>query len=50
MFYKIDLENYYDETRRRISELKDNVSMLKGKASDIKSEIQSKEKYFNTCS
>lgn len=44
------LQKHYTETKTRITELKNTLVSLKVKAVDIKTDIQSKEKYFNTCS
>ncbi len=44
------MQKYNEETKTRINELKNTLVGLKAKAVEIKTDIQSKEKYFNTCS
>lgn len=50
LYQFLELQKYNEETKTRINELKNTLTNLKAKAVDIKTDIQSKEKYFNTCS
>lgn len=50
LFLLKELEKNYEETRSRIGDLKSTIVSLKTKAMNIKSDLQSKERFFNSCS
>ena len=39
----------HDETKQRVKDLQSQLASLKDKAVTIKKDIQSKEKFFNSC-